>query len=337
MTVADLDPHKTDAPIPSLASLAAMEAPLFLPWSTELARIGTGFDSRLIDNAAKKAWVPKCAFQNLEEAVALCETAGCTTSFREGSTDSTSSSSEHMSMSLGVTVGNKLLSANVTGSYDSRIELNQNAYRVSKHCSYRAGRVILTPTPRLTDQARCLLEKDPGRFRDEYGDYYIAGLQLGADAGCSLSVAASSESRTETTKLSVTVHVLFWDATAETEDTQSSQTSAFALNFMAYDTLTHSFVEQHCAEGAQTGSIKELAKRYMQAVLHLQASVDRKLVEWRVSPSAQLSIGQCQALCGTGVVSHLVLEPYSHLLEVRRLQATVHNWKNTRNSMLSEL
>jgi hypothetical protein len=130
-TIEDMSNHKDDWRLPSLATLAAMEAPLFLPWSTELARIGTGFDSRLISEVARKPWSAKCAFDDLDQCMALCETAGCSTSFREGSTDSTSSSSEHLSMSLGVTVGNKLLSANVTGSYDSKIELNQDVISIT--------------------------------------------------------------------------------------------------------------------------------------------------------------------------------------------------------------
>jgi hypothetical protein len=192
-------------------------------------------------------------------------------------------------------------------------------------------------TPRLTAHAKQLLTNDPAQFRNDYGDYYIAGLQLGADAGCSLSVEASSEGRTGTTKLSVTVHAVFWDATTETVDTQSSQTSAFALNFMAYSTLDHSFVEQHYAQGAQLASIKELAKRHMQAVLRLQADVDQELMLWRVWPTAELSIGQCQALCGTGVVSYLVLEPYSHLLEVRKIQAKGSMRKEALNLFASGL
>jgi hypothetical protein len=59
-----------------------------------------------------------------EDAHCALENDGGVASYREGNSFSSAQPSEHLSGSLGVTVGNKFLSANVTGSYNTSIQQN---------------------------------------------------------------------------------------------------------------------------------------------------------------------------------------------------------------------
>jgi len=44
-------------------------------------------------------------------------------------------------------------------------------------------------------------------FLDRYGDYYVAGLQLGADAGLGFTLRGESKQRDKSVTLSVTVNI----------------------------------------------------------------------------------------------------------------------------------
>lgn len=106
-----------------LAAAAAQGLPLFLPWSTEYMKLGSGFDSRHI-TSGQSPWISSPAFDIDDRISFIREDDGGTGSVREGRSSSTLQHSEHLSASLGATVGCSFLSANVTGSFDRAVSKN---------------------------------------------------------------------------------------------------------------------------------------------------------------------------------------------------------------------
>ena len=114
-------------PRESLKKTTEEHLPLYLPWYKAAITIGTGFDSHIAaDNG--NPWLPVAAFEHLDTTTVTAAFETGSASFREDTSSSSSSETSHMSGSLGVTVGNDYLNANVTGSFD---EMNRKAKSVS--------------------------------------------------------------------------------------------------------------------------------------------------------------------------------------------------------------
>ena len=114
-------------PQASLQDLVAQHAALFIPWSTGANNnLACGFDSHLaLTN--RSPWTRSTAFEHSTHPSIVCELGSDTESFRDTGASSSSDKTEHMSASLGVTVGNDYLNVNVTGSYDERSSQNAQA------------------------------------------------------------------------------------------------------------------------------------------------------------------------------------------------------------------
>ena len=107
----------------SLSDLVSEQAPIFLPWCKANIYLGDGFDSRLAI-ANKLPWTGRSAFDQVHSAAFTAEVDSYAATIRESTSTASKASSEHMSASLGVTVGCDFLSANVTGSYDETTTSN---------------------------------------------------------------------------------------------------------------------------------------------------------------------------------------------------------------------
>ena len=103
----------------SLEYLASQSLSIFLPRPNDRIAIGSGFESKFIASG-RLPWVSKCAYI-IEDAKCILEIDGGISGYRKGNSNSSVQYSEHLSASLGVTVGCKFLSANVTGSYDKSL------------------------------------------------------------------------------------------------------------------------------------------------------------------------------------------------------------------------
>lgn len=106
----------------SLQNLASQSLPLYLPWSKDYIAIGSGFNSAAIESDSSP-WVSKYPYM-IDNAKCIVEIDGAVSSYREGNSSSSAQHSEHLSASLGVTVGCKFLSASVAGSYDKSVSDN---------------------------------------------------------------------------------------------------------------------------------------------------------------------------------------------------------------------
>lgn len=92
----------------------------------------------------------------------------------------------------------------------------------------------------LADTRRA--RSNPSTFTDQYGEYYVASLQLSADAGVLVSVSSSLHTESERLDLKGKLHVLWWDVEKSYHDESSMSTAWSNFNITAYDTLTRSNV-----------------------------------------------------------------------------------------------
>ncbi|EUC40363.1 hypothetical protein COCMIDRAFT_109002 [Bipolaris oryzae ATCC 44560] len=302
-----------------LQNLASQGLPLYLPWSKDYIAIGSGFNSASIASSSSP-WVSKCPYI-IDNAKCVMEISGTTSSYREGNSFSSVQHSEHLSASLGVTVGCKFLSANVTGSYDETVSDNLTGTRVSKNISFRAGHVRFKADPQLTPYARNVLCKSENEFCSIFGDYYIAGYQIGADAGGCVTIEHKDQSEEKMLQIRATAKVLWIEMTISTTTSSKEVFSNHTVSFKSYDTL------QQCiekSEGANLEEIHQMSKACMNRIGNLQAIVEKKLLELGLNTSGGVSVKECAQLCESGVVVQLILAPYSKLAEYVALTSS-HN------------
>ena len=324
-----------------LEHLVSQKAPIFLPWSKAMIHPGNGFDSRLaLDN--KLPWTGRTAFDRLHIATFVSEMQSATAVFRESTSSASSADSQHMSANLGVTVGSDYLNVNVTGSYDETISNTVNVRkhlsgysfhfsekeltsflqgsRASRHTSYSAGVITFEQTPELTAAAREALMVNPAGFRDTYGDYFVAGLQVGANAGLCFTVHEDSHVHDTKVKLSLTVHALFCEATTEKSEEHHSMYSNLDVSFCGYNTLLEKFDQKHSSKGDSTSDLLRLVGLYASQVERLRPAVRELLAEYNLDAASPISWDQVNAICMSGLVSYVVLRPYSQLPEVARIK-----------------
>lgn len=107
--------------ISSIEKSAGLNLPLSLPWDRSLPKLqpGTTFHSRLSTSA--DPWSKESPFhqEKLKEiSVQYRNDDGGIATYNSTESMSSTSSSEHLSVSFGITVGCKWLNASVTGGYD---------------------------------------------------------------------------------------------------------------------------------------------------------------------------------------------------------------------------
>ena len=163
-------------------------------------------------------------------------------------------------------------------------------------------------------------KQDPALFRRSYGDYYLAALELGADAGCSLLAATSSEDHETSFKVTGTIHALFWDASVEYSESHADSTSAFDLTFSSYNTHAQRCEAEHCAEGQSYAVIRQRAAQRMEELTHLRQSMSSSMREHGLRDGERLSLQQVRQLCTAGLVVRIILLPYRHLPSIAQLR-----------------
>lgn len=182
--------------------------------------------------------------------------------------------------------------------------------------------MLFVNEPLLSPDALQLLASGrdgPRLFSAKYGDYYVAGFELGADAGACLAAKASARLSTETVSLSLTVKVLFVSKTIEKNTTTSDYSASADLTFQGYDTLRDENKELHVASKEPCRSVRLAADEFSARVISLQKAAETALAEVKLDISKPLDGGGYEQLVRSGLVVQLVLMPYQSLTEYATL------------------
>lgn len=185
----------------------------------------------------------------------------------------------------------------------------------SRNGSYRFGRVILDRFPRYSKPVRRLLNSKNGEkeFRELYGDFFIRGYTLGADAGVCVTARFDSHSSKEELQVKVTVRILGWSKSAEhRESTQSSEVSA-ALSLCGYSTLKgeSESLETKSVSASDQAKLGAVAVKYNTLVARLESDVKKGMQELNLIEGARIPASQAFGLCRSGLAVQLLLFPYA--------------------------
>ncbi|VUC37254.1 unnamed protein product [Clonostachys rosea] len=313
------DEDQRDPTLPSLEGLSSGGHPFSIPWSHDVGVLLGGFKSSWVTRR-EGPWVGKGAFDTsgMQMTAIIPDTQGGSTSYKDAITTSTAVSNDHLSASLGITVGYPFLNASVTGEYDRTVLESHNAIRASLNASCRLGRIVLDQPPLLSMAAQTvLLEQGSQRFAEIYGDYYVAGYELGADAGASLFARTDSKSSEETLVITVTVKVLFSKMTLPpyTKKWQSSQSSS-SICFAGYNTLGSSKKSIEAKDLSPMGlsELQITSAAYLDKVKALDPTARGELERLGLQDGQSISLSKCSEICGSGLVVQLLLAPNSKLI-----------------------
>ncbi|KAJ5646644.1 hypothetical protein N7490_003016 [Penicillium lividum] len=318
---------KNDPILPNLQAQTQAGAVIALPWSREEKPLLTGFDSSKMGDYSDGPWIvtnSPFSAQSIVSATIVPDASGGVGVYREGFSTRMESSSDHLSASLGITVGYPFLSANVTGQYDSNVNETKNAFQSSRNASFRLGRVILDRPPDFSLEASTTLTQPNGdsRFRERYGDYYIYGYELGADAAACISAESSTYSSKESLNITVTVKVLFVSASVSHKETFEEFKSSASFTFSGFNTL-HSEVQSHpgISSVADLINLQKQATEHMARVATLDQELQERMISLGLGGGTRLPLSSCGEVCRSGLVVQLLLAPFANLFEYQTICA----------------
>lgn len=139
---------------PSLASLAKAGLHILLPWKGRPQRLGTGFSSA-IKTENENPWRP-CPFvlPQSHDFHYVGEVEGGVSSFSDAISSTSSSSLEHTTGSLGITVGNAFISGNATAKYDKAVQEMSNVSKEKVETGLALRPTAQQPYRTLTNGSR---------------------------------------------------------------------------------------------------------------------------------------------------------------------------------------
>lgn len=241
LTTDTLDADAFDPLIPRVAQQAITRSPILLPWQPHVLPLGMFFRSAATANGGNPfALRSAFAADSLGSAPVVFTAYDGSSSFRSCEVMSSSASTDHLSVGVGVGVDLVFLEASVSVHYDRDVMENRDSNKASVTTSYRAGSVAFARPPELSaDAFRVLCGLGVDEFKARFGDYYVGDYRIGGDASVLFSTDASSRSEMETKRVNISVESWFGDYHEE-ESTSSVSTERHAeVRVSAYSTIDH--------------------------------------------------------------------------------------------------
>jgi hypothetical protein len=160
-------------------------------------------------------------------------------------------------------------------------------------------------------------ENGPEKFRGKYGDFYLAELGLGGDAGVYVTTSASSSASSEDISVVAEVNVLFFSddvEVARSHEAQLSRSAEFAL--VAHDTVDKKSIVQKWSgwETAKANDAQNKALEYSRKTDGLDGRVREALSD--VKPG-KVSQEDCEKLWKAGVIAEMLFVPFRTLRQVK--------------------
>ncbi|QMW26339.1 hypothetical protein COH20_010775 [Aspergillus flavus] len=306
-----------DPTTPSLGLIASNGGQITLPYSTggsgkPIAILGSGCrPSKLESDDAHAPFNAKTALsdRSLKESVRFRIEDGALSKFHKAITSSSHATAEHLSISGCGRVGGKFLGASASGRYNKAVSDNGHELKASIQASIRTGTVYIDE-PRFSLNALAETHRSrskPSYFSEIYGEYYVASLQLGADAGLLASSAFNEHIETESLDVKGTVHILWWDIEKSIHTESHSSEFWSQIKVTGFDTLTGEDLTHISPQG--DGEVMN----YVQRVTGLEARVRQKMDEFALTKNKVVDWHMCKSLCEAGLVAEITLLPYSQV------------------------
>ncbi|KAJ5091270.1 hypothetical protein NUU61_006140 [Penicillium alfredii] len=233
----------------SLENLASTGTHVFIPWSNYLIQLDAGFTSRKSQDG--NPFEVPCAFANwARDSIPICYINDNGLRGSELSTVSSSHivSSEHLSVSLGASVGWRFAGASAVGSYDKAVSDNTDVRESLELLSFR------DPISK-----RLALH----RFHETYGDYYVAGLRLGGDSCVFASINQKNRRDSEKYNVKAEARLLVLSAATTWNKDIVKEHFKVSVQFAGYDNLFNK--SEVIGPGGSCLEVNQLALKYRNA------------------------------------------------------------------------
>ncbi|OBS23325.1 hypothetical protein FPOA_03874 [Fusarium poae] len=320
LTADGFDPETFDPLVPRIVKQATSRSPILLPWQPRIMPLGMFFRSSTA-NTAHNPFATETAFsqESLGSTRIIFTANDGSCSFRSSEAMSSSSSLDHLSVSLGASVDIICLEASVSMHYDKDVMKNKDSNKASVNTSFRAGSVGYERSPELSEAAfKILTRQGIEAFKSVYGDYYVGGYRVGGDAAVLFSTDQSSYSETEKKSLQIKVETWLGDYEESWSTTSINSSSTAVVRVSAFSTLE----QQIIAKTVQMGTPEFRAAIQQGRAIHkrahgLEDEVTKVLNEVGVRHGKIVTPRQCTQLCQRAVVIELQLVPIECLRQVR--------------------
>ncbi|KAK4148681.1 hypothetical protein C8A00DRAFT_38740 [Chaetomidium leptoderma] len=300
----------------SLKAFSSDRRAIELPWGRQLLQFGAPFSSNLEFPFSP----PKSAFDktHLEQASIIFDASPNGGKYEEHTTTSTISSSDHLSVGFGLSIGGSLLGAGVSGDYNKAVLDNNDSNKTSQTASIRLGHLRFAEEPPLSDDAeRLLSEQAIGGFTSVYGDYYVGGFSIGADSGICMSFAKHEHSESEAWEITVTVKFLFMSASHTWSDSTASSLRDVELTVLGYDSLAGKNINASSQGGKGLEQLRdtavELVARNTSLAMDVESKVQQLGFRGNKNPLSRADLANAE---GSQILSGILLLPYTGLRQV---------------------
>ncbi|KAI0142770.1 hypothetical protein GGR57DRAFT_485558 [Xylariaceae sp. FL1272] len=300
----------------SLQRLAKENSHILIPWSHLPIQLGAGFKSSEAKNGNPFDVPSAYSAPTLRNAVIrYTEDDGLRGLDRKVSSSSSMEKSEHLSVSGGISVDCGVVAGSATGSYDKAVLENQDVSKHSSKSSLRLGTISFVSTPLLNLDAqkilRCSQAMKPialQRFTRKYGDYYVAGIRLGADSSTFVSVDSSSASSSESLTVHLEVRVLFWSASWDHTEQNVSASQSLKFNFAVFDSISQAHDSPKTPQSFSR--VRETIQLYSELGDNLTGRVQELKDQLGLHDGKVLQMMDLEEIYKSGLAVELILLPF---------------------------
>ena len=139
----------------------------------------------------------------------------------------------------------------------------------------------------------------------------MVAYTLGVDRGAFLHASARGHSLSETTEVTIGVHSIFGSASHTDRDSFSEASKDWHLTVMGYDTLNARFEQRSSGDEGGAGELSTTYNDFDNAVRDIDSDVSRRMEGLDLQSNRQLSLAECDEVYRRGLVSQIVLLPYT--------------------------
>ncbi|KAF5539434.1 hypothetical protein FMEXI_8923 [Fusarium mexicanum] len=319
----DLQDIFPDDPLePTIKYVGANQTPFSVPWAKGRVRLCTGFNSQRGQH--DDLFMSSSAFQDVNSSPLKYRQCQIT-AIRDESGSSIANSSEDKSFAISASVGGSFLGVSARGSYEKSVRDNRNNSNISVRADHICGQVEILHLPQLTKDAVWLLNtsSDPiNHFRARYGDFYVAGYRIGAVNNTMISGDLANKTFFEAKRAEVKVKLLFSTISKSVNEVSESANDEGGISVTAFDSLTSFYSSFMARTHEDSIRVGEVAAENKQRAMNIAARAAETLWnEFSFGYEATLHQDVADQLCDRGLVTELLLAPFSALREYQYLLA----------------
>jgi hypothetical protein len=188
------------------------------------------------------------------------------------------------------------------------------SHKISQSATVRRGHLKFAEEPLLSGEAQKLLAKEGvAAFEAAYGDYYVAGLTLGADCGICICFAQHDRSETEAWSFTVTVRFLFMSASHTWSEEKASNLADVRMTTLGYDSLTGKNLNMATQGQAGVQQLRAAAAELSAASESIGEELEARMRRLGLKDQRKMGISDLEGLHAAQVVVGLLLRPYKGL------------------------